>query len=178
MNVNRPCEWLHGASTCKAGDDDTRAESIHRVQGVRLCAYHSPYDDTPANAERFPLETADHEEWLSALSSLVVDTPRREIQLAKVQCEWCCQPSAYVIIDELSTDERTNVCHDHGQEWHPDLFPEFTITCGTCHSVKATPGPWNVHVTWCDDCVSHGRHLPGHFRTNAAAERELITDSH
>lgn len=118
------------------------------------------------------------QEWLEAVSSLVVDTPRREIQLAKVQCEWCCQPSAYVIIDELSTDERTNVCYDHGQEWHPDLFPQFTITCGTCESVTPTPGPWNVHVTWCDDCVSHGRHLPGHFRTNAAGERELITDSH
>lgn len=56
--VDRPCEWLHLADTCTAGPDGKRAGSVHRVAGIRLCGYHSPYDDTPENARRYPLESA------------------------------------------------------------------------------------------------------------------------
>lgn len=56
--TNRPCEWLRLADTCTAGPDGTRAQSVHRVAGVRLCPFHSPYDNTPENAVRYPLETA------------------------------------------------------------------------------------------------------------------------
>lgn len=56
--ADRPCEWLNLADTCTAGPGGLRAESVHRVAGIRLCPFHSPYDVTPENAVRYPLETA------------------------------------------------------------------------------------------------------------------------
>jgi hypothetical protein len=55
--INRPCEWIKGVDTCQASNGQ-RAESVHRVKGIRLCAYHSPYDVTPANAETYPVDVS------------------------------------------------------------------------------------------------------------------------
>lgn len=49
--------WGKGPLSC-AGDNGAPKLAVHRVHGVALCGFHSPYDVTPDNAERFPLEAA------------------------------------------------------------------------------------------------------------------------
>jgi hypothetical protein len=49
--------WGNGGLSCK-GTQDGPNVAVHRVHGVALCGYHSPYDNTPQNAERFPLAPA------------------------------------------------------------------------------------------------------------------------
>lgn len=66
-------------------------------------------------------ETTSDQEWLDALSALVVDQPRRSIRLGKTRpCDRCD------IVATWKIDHCTGVdylCTGHGQEWHPDLFP-------------------------------------------------------
>lgn len=64
------------------------------------------------------------EAWLEAVSTLVVDTPTREVQLAKVQCDWCNDPATWKINDDCALDGHQNACTGHGEEWYPDLFPQ------------------------------------------------------
>jgi hypothetical protein len=52
------CEWTHGDARC-ASDEGRPGLILHRVQGVNLCGFHSPYDEGPGNNSRFALLAED-----------------------------------------------------------------------------------------------------------------------
>lgn len=53
----------------------------------------------------------------------------REINMAKVECDWCYgTPAAWKINDVHSLDGYANACTAHGTEWYPHLFPESDVT--------------------------------------------------
>ena len=49
----------------------------------------------------------------------------REINLSKIQCDWCYgTPAAWKINEPCSLDGVAYACTMHGTEWYPHLFPE------------------------------------------------------
>jgi hypothetical protein len=105
--------------------------NVRLYDGTVRCSDHfdtSAYESTtndPCTYCPSVEATQDDEEWINALSTLAVTPPRRAIQLAKITCNWCSDPAAWAIVDELSTTEYA--CSDHGQEWYPDLFPQVNV---------------------------------------------------
>lgn len=100
--------------------------SVRCAEHYDAAAYQSETSD-PCLYCPLPSPESIHadEAWLNALSTLAVTPPRRAIQLAKITCNWCSDPAAWAIVDELSTTEYA--CSDHGQEWYPDLFPQVNV---------------------------------------------------
>ena len=59
-------------------------------------------------------EPETDQEWLDALSTLVVTAPRKAVQMSKIQCSWCSDPASWAIIDVGSSTEYA--CTEHGRE--------------------------------------------------------------
>ena len=63
------------------------------------------------------------------MSVMITPAGKREIQLAKIECDWCYgTPAAWKITDPHSLDGYANACTAHGTEWYPHLFPESDLT--------------------------------------------------
>jgi len=48
----------------------------------------------------------------------------REINPAKVACDWCQESATWKIVEPCSLDGYNNACTAHGREWYPHLFPQ------------------------------------------------------
>lgn len=73
---------------------------------------------------------------------------KREVQLEKIECEWCWRPAAWKITDPFSIDY---ACTAHGTEWFPELFPESDTApiecivrdaCSPVGTVQDVQRPW------------------------------------
>lgn len=87
-------------------------------------SYESDTSDPCLYCECSP--TQSDEEWLSALSSLVVEGPTRTLTVSKIQCDRCPDPGTWKIADEFGMIAQ--LCTDHGTEWFPHLFPLITAS--------------------------------------------------
>lgn len=104
--------------------------NVRLYDGTVRCAEHfdaSSYQSETSDPCLYcplpsPESTHADEAWLNALSALIVDQPRREIQIDKIQCSWCHNPATWKIVDDYY-DKPAIACTDHGQEWFPELFP-------------------------------------------------------
>lgn len=73
-----------------------------------------------------PAEPIATDEWIEAMSVLVVDPTRRFVQFDKIACSWCHNRATWKIVGPTVNHLDEYTCTDHGQEWYPDLFPTVT----------------------------------------------------
>jgi diacylglycerol kinase family enzyme len=92
------------------------------------CFDTSTYQCETSDPCTYCTTTQSDEEWLEALSTLVVGTDTRHVQLDKIPCSWCHLPAAWKITDESMITDGEYACTDHGQEWFPALFPQVTVS--------------------------------------------------
>lgn len=89
--------------------------SVYESETSDPCAYCGKVD------QAVPVDTQSDEEWLNALSTLIVDQATRYLTITKRQCDRCSSPATWKIVEYGSATE--HLCTDHGTEWFPHLFP-------------------------------------------------------
>lgn len=104
--------------------------NVRLTDGTVRCAehfdsssYQSETSDPCLYCEADAETDTSDQEWLNALSALIVDQPERFVQFNKIQCSWCHEPATWKILDGYY-DKPAIACTDHGAEWYPDLFPQ------------------------------------------------------
>ena len=99
--------------------------NVRMYDNTVRCAEHfdaTSYQSETSDPCLYCQETQTDQEWLDALSALIVDQPRRTLRLGKTRpCDRCVQAATWKISHGASPDEF--LCTDHGREWFPELFP-------------------------------------------------------
>ena len=91
-------------------------------------SYGSETSDPCLYCDATPEPSSDDQTWNDAQSALIVDTPKRFVQFAKVACDWCWEPATWKIVDHYALNGHQNACTGHGEEWYPELFPNAKVT--------------------------------------------------
>jgi hypothetical protein len=84
--------------------------------------YQAETSDPCLYCHAAPEPTSDDQTWAEAQSALVVDPPKRSVQMGKRPCDWCWQPATWKILDDCALNGHQFACTDHGTEWYPELF--------------------------------------------------------